>query len=148
MPEFGACLVQLAESRVVAAHMSWASSGSLSAQEDVSSRTSLHTPARTLSGAMDLYQSPHHWPLPSRTKGISRPRRGSDYRKQRHPPAQMLQNSKRRKPRNLKGVCGWRPPPSGPPRLWFHRDVPDRVSVLLRGDSPPTRASPFSTRYM
>lgn len=135
--------MQLAESRVVAEHVSWASSGSLSAEEDVSSRMSLHTPARVLSGAADLYQSPHHWPLPSGTKSISRPRRGSDYRKRRNPPAQMLQNAKWRKPRHLKGI--WAAPPAlGALLIWdFTGTVPNRVGVLLREDSPPTHASPL-----
>lgn len=99
--------------------------------------------ARVLSGAADLYQSPHHWPLPSGTKSISRPRRGSDYRKRRHPPAQMLQNAKWRKPRNLKGI--WAAPPALGALLicGFTGTAPNRVGVLLREVSPPTHASPL-----
>lgn len=73
---------------------------------------------------------------PSRTKSISRPRRGSDYRKRRHLPAQMLQVMKQRKPRNLKGVCGRCLQLSGPRQC-----LTGSVSCCVK-TARPTRASP------
>lgn len=142
MPEFGVCLVQLAESRVVAARMSWAASGPLSAQ----------------GGRILLDITPHSWQDALRGRGpISEPpTTGSALPNQEHltppgeaaitenghPPALMLQITKQRKPRNLKGVCGRRPKLSGPRQC-----LTASVSCCVKTARPHAPA-PVSARFM